>query len=546
MSLGRADRQAALADDVDRFCEEALGRDSIYVLLHGERERLFPDEFFADLFAKRGRRSVPPSVVATVMVLQRLEGCSDREAVERYSFDARWRYATGVGGYGRASWGRFAHTVLVDMRERLRRSERPDRVFEVTLEAASSAGLVGRRRVLDSTPLYDAVTTMDTITLIRAALRGLLQAAEGELESALRAQLGSGDDYASAAKPQIDWDDAAARAELIESRARDAEACLALLTERELPPEVAEALALLAAVTGQDLEEVEGHLRIARRVAPDRIISTVDPDARHGHKTAARGFDGYKGHIAIDPDSEIITAAVVTPGNAGDASVAAELIGDLLAARAAATASRDETEPPRGGAADADSDRATGVVVYGDQAYGSGAFQELLTDAGIESRCKTQRPTAAHGMFSKDRFLIDLAAGCVTCPAAVTVTLQRQRAGGAQARFGHACNSCALRADCTTARGGRTVVIGPHEAALAHARLDQRDPTWRDDYRSTRPIVERKHAHLVRDQHGGRRARVRGIIKVGYDFRWRVAAVNLFRLAVLGLRWLPTAGWAVA
>jgi len=103
MSLGRADRQAALADDVDRFCEETLGRDSIYVLLHGERERLFPDEFFADLFAKRGRRSVPPSVVATVMVLQRLEGCSDREAVERYSFDARWRYAAGVGGYGRGS-----------------------------------------------------------------------------------------------------------------------------------------------------------------------------------------------------------------------------------------------------------------------------------------------------------------------------------------------------------------------------------------------------------------------------------------------------------
>ena len=332
------------------------------------------------------------------------------------------------------------------MRERLRRSERPDRVFEVTLEAASSAGLVGRRRVLDSTPLYDAVTTMDTITLIRAALRGLLQAADRELESALRAQLGSGDDYASAAKPQIDWDDAAARAELIESRARDAEACLALLAERELSPEVAEALALLAAVTGQDLEEVEGHLRIARRVAPDRIISTVDPDARHGHKTAARGFDGYKGHIAIDPDSEIITAAVVTPGNAGDASVARELIGDLLAASAAATARRDEAEPPRSGAADADPDHATGVVVYGDQAYGSGAFQELLTDAGIESRCKTQLPTAAHGMFSKDRFLIDLAAGCVTCPAAVTVTLQRQRAGGAQARFGRACSSCALTA----------------------------------------------------------------------------------------------------
>ena len=108
------------------------------------------------------------------MVLQRLEGLSDREAVDRFTFDARWRYAAGVGGWDGAGRVGFAHTVLVDMRERLRRSDRPDRVFEVALAAARQAGLVGRRRVLDSTPLYDAVATMDTITLIRSAIRGLL------------------------------------------------------------------------------------------------------------------------------------------------------------------------------------------------------------------------------------------------------------------------------------------------------------------------------------------------------------------------------------
>jgi hypothetical protein len=163
MSLGFADRQGDLLDDAVRFCDQALPETSVYGLLHRERDRLFPDELFADeLFSDRGRRSVPPSVVATVMVLQRLDGLSDREAVVRYTFDARWRYAAGVGGYGDGRWGSFGHTVLVDMRERLRRSERPDRVFEVGLEAARAAGLVGRRRVLDSTPLYDAVATLDT------------------------------------------------------------------------------------------------------------------------------------------------------------------------------------------------------------------------------------------------------------------------------------------------------------------------------------------------------------------------------------------------
>ena len=97
MTLGVADRQANLFDDVEQFCDKVLDESSIYSFMHRERDRLFPDEEFADLFDDQGRRSVPPSVVATVMVLQRLEGLSDREAVDRYCFDNRWRYATGVG-----------------------------------------------------------------------------------------------------------------------------------------------------------------------------------------------------------------------------------------------------------------------------------------------------------------------------------------------------------------------------------------------------------------------------------------------------------------
>ncbi len=214
MSLGLAERQGNLLDDLDRFCDEALGEGSIYSVLHRERDKLFPDEFFADLFSDKGRRSVPPSVVAVVMVLQRLAGLSDREAVEHYAFDARWRYAAGVGGYGTGGWGSFAHTVLVDMRARLEGSKQPRRIFEVTVEAAKAAGLVGERRVLDSTPLYDAVATMDTITLVRSAMRGLLKAVDAGLEAELRAVIKSGDDYASSAKPQVDWDDHAARDEL--------------------------------------------------------------------------------------------------------------------------------------------------------------------------------------------------------------------------------------------------------------------------------------------------------------------------------------------
>src|SRR5215203_1614844 len=397
VTLGRADRQVDLFDDAAGFCEQSLPENSIYRFLARERDRLFPDELFADLFTDRGRRSVPPSVVATVMVLQRLDGLSDREAVDRYAFDVRWRYAAGVGGYAAGGWSRFAHTVLVDMRERLRRSARPNRIFEVGLAAAAAAGLVGRRRVLDSTPLYDAVATADTVTLIRSALRGLLAAAAAadfNLAAALHAVLTSDDGYASRAKPQIDWDDPVAREELIDSRARDGFAVLAALDGRELADPVGQAAALLATVLGQDLETGEdGVFRIARRVAKDRVISTVDPDARHGHKTAARGFDGYKGHAAADPDSEIITATTVTPGNAGDATVAEDLIADLLGEQpkppqAEPTATDESTKGPAKESAKESAKEPTKEsaearpTVYGDNAYGTGEFHSRLARPG--------------------------------------------------------------------------------------------------------------------------------------------------------------------
>jgi Transposase DDE domain/Transposase domain (DUF772) len=535
MALGIASQQLDLLDPVTRFCEETLPSNSIFAFLHEHRGTLFPDSMFTDLFAAVGRRSVPPSVVAAVMVLQRLDGLSDREAVDRFTFDARWRYAAGVGGWDGAGRAGFAHTVLVDMRERLRRSDRPDRIFEVALAAARAAGLIGRRRVLDSTPLYDAVATMDTITLIRSAIRGLLTAAGPDLAGQLRAVLtglDSGDDYTSSAKPVIDWDDKLAREALIDSRARDGHALLAALDGRQdLPEPLAQAMRLLATVLGQDLETgADGVLRIARKVAPDRVISTVDPEARHGHKTSHRGFDGYKGHIALDPDSEIITATEVTAGNTGDAEPAAGLIADL-------------TGPAT------DAGPAGDAAVYGDSAYGAGEVLDHLHTHRIDAKTKVQPPNAPAGKFTKDRFTIDLHSQQVTCPNDVTIPIRPVRGHdrhAGKADFGRACTTCPLRAQCTDSKTGRQITISHWEGHLAAARTRQQDPAWQADYRATRPKVERKIAHLMRRRHGGRRARMRGRARIAADFNLLAAAVNLARLATLGLVHIPHRGWALA
>src|SRR5579863_4821162 len=185
VTAGVTPAQASLLTGTALLCDGVVGEGSIWALLNREGHRLFPDEMFADLFAETGRRSVPPRIVATVMVLQKLFGLSDREAVEAFTFDARWKYACGGLDFDYPS---FAHTVLVDMRARLDRSAEPERIRDVTIAAAGDAGLVGAKRVLDSTPLYDAVATMDTITLVRSAMRALFKAVAGtSLEVELRA-----------------------------------------------------------------------------------------------------------------------------------------------------------------------------------------------------------------------------------------------------------------------------------------------------------------------------------------------------------------------
>ena len=514
MSLGRAPTHEDLYRSTREVCESRLPQRSIFRLLAAKAHELFPDDSFADLYTANGRPSIAPRIVSVVMVLQRYSGMSDREAVDAFAFDARWKYAAGALDF---DFPGFVHTVLVEMRERLRRSERPNRIFEVVIGAAREAGLIGRKRVLDSTALYDAVATQDTVTLVRSALVGLFDVVGDELAAEMRSGVERQDDYKKPGKPTCDWDDAKAREALVEALALDGYAALAVMHDRPLEPRVRQAAELLATVLGQDLEQRDdGVFRIAHRVAEDRVISTADPEARHGHKTASRGFDGYKGHISVDPDSELIVATDVTAGNVGDAVPAPAMLQEVL-------------ETAKSAPADAP------VEIYGDSSYGAADLVEHIEVAGAEANTKVQPPSAAKGHFAQDAFTIDTNAKTVTCPNGRLVQIRLNKDGSGTADFGVHCPSCPLRAQCTDAVGGRTVRIHPKHKTLARSRARQHDPEWKARYRATRPKVERKIGHLMRRKHGGRRARMRGRIRVADDFALLAASVNLARLAALGL-----------
>jgi hypothetical protein len=504
-------------------------------VLAREGYRLFPDDYLADVYldSVKGRPTVPARVVCTVMLLQALEGLSDREAVDHLTFDLRWKAASGLPVDADA----FHPTVLVGVRNRLRASQRPRRLFEDVKAAAVEAGLLrGRRRVVDSTPLFDAVSTQDTVTQLRAAIRKLLMAAdrvgETDLAAVMRAALARDDEYATPGKPPCDWDDPAAREALVDALVRDCQAVLGVLDGRRLPDALTGPAELLALVAGQDVEQGEdGMFRIVRRVAKDRIISTVDTEARHGHKSRNRTFDGYKAHLAADPDDELITEVTVTAANVHDRDAIDELLGPAVG----------EPDPTRHDGADG----PAGLEIYGDSAYADGQTLERLGEAGHDVRAKVPPVRGQGGRFSKDEFTVNLPDDQVTCPAGHTAPIIVGRTGARAATFAKFCGSCPLRSQCTTAKAGRRITIHRKEATLQTARTRQKSTAWIEAYRATRPIIERKIAHFVRRAWGGRKARCRGKARILTDALTRAAAVNLARLATIGLHRAPT-GWAVA
>ena len=391
---GRADPQREILD-VESVAGHLLPAGGVFAFLAGHRRELFPDELFADLFpSRRGRPSIPADVVASVIVLQTLHGLSDSEAVEAVTFDLRWKAACGLA----VTAPGFHPTVLTYWRRRLAASARPRRIFEVVGQVVAQTGvLAGKtRRALDSTVLDDAVATQDTVTQLIAAIRRVARVVPGAAE--VIAEQCTGHDYRDPGKPGIAWNDPDARARLVDALVGDAHRLLGHLPEQELEPAAAEAVGLLALVAGQDVEPAEGsdgtdgRWRIARKVAPERVISTVDPEARHAHKTRARHQDGYKAHVKVEPDTGLITGCALTPASGAEHSDAAVGI-ELLA---------EEPDP---------------IEVLGDSAYGTGELLAAVAEGGHTAIIKPWplRP-AVDGGFTLDEFTVDETAGTVTCP----------------------------------------------------------------------------------------------------------------------------------
>ena len=484
---------------------------SVYAFLAEHRHRLFADAMFADLFGSgRGRPSVPADVIATVLVLQSLEGLSDREAIQALRTDLRWKVAAGLALDDEG----FHPTVLTLWRNKLRVSEHPERIFDAVRDVVAATGVLrGKtRRALDSTLLDDAVATQDTVTQLVSVIRRVRHAVAVAAAVTVTAH-----DYDTAGKPSCAWDDPAARDELVTGLVNDARAILEALEGVSLDDEQEQLVGLLALVAGQDVEpgDTPGTWRITRKVATDRIISTVDPETRHMHKSRSNYRDGFKAHLAVEPETGIITGVDLTPANTGDGPGGVALL--------------DGEEP--------------GLEVLGDSAYGSGQTRADLAAAGHTAVIKpwptARNPFLGDDQFTRDDFHVDYTARTVTCPNGITVTISTK----GTATFGPRCVGCPLRTRCTANREGRAFNVSEHDQLLADARARWRAGHGVEDYRQWRPMVERSIAWLVADGH--RRVRYRGVERNRLAVAIRAAVINLRRLLNLGLTH-HAHGWAFA
>jgi IS5 family transposase len=483
--------------DAAALCRQLVPEGSVEAFLADHRKELFPDEMFEDLFASsRGRPSIPADVVATVMVLQALEGLSDRDAARALKDRISWKVACGLALDDEG----FDYSVLTYWRTRLRNSEHPERIFDAVRAVIDATGVLkGKsRRALDSTLLDDAVATQDTVTQLIAAIRRVRRVVPAAAAVTLSAH-----DYESSGKPLIAWDDREAKATLVDGLVTDALNLLGALEGTTTEPEAIAALGLLALVAGQDVEQdSDGTWKIAQRVAPDRVISTVDTEARHMRKSRSEYRDGYKAHIAVEPETGLVTAAALTPATASDATTGIALL---------------EGEAP-------------GLEVLADSAYGSGEARAHLRARQHRQMIKPlPLRRAVAGGFTREDFAVDYAEQTVTCPAGVTVSISAK----GNATFGAKCRGCALRARCTKSKRGFSMDFTPYDDELAAARRQWRARDDLADYRRWRPMVERSIAWLVADGH--RRVRFRGVERNQLGLSLRVGALNLRRLINLGL-----------
>ena len=519
--LGRRAAQTGLFE-ADHLCREHVGSESFYGALSQLGPKLFKDQDFSGLYREEhGRPSVPPSQLCIALLLQTYDGVADEEAIERTAYDLRWKVALGLELKEKLC----AKSTLQLFRAKLVVHAQYGQIFEASVSACRQAGLLKRHKLdvaIDTTPVLGRGAVKDTYNLISDQIRRVVEEAcalkEWDLPSVIEEQ-GLSRHFGASLKGsvELDWDDPTARRALVGQVVGDAQVALALATRavrgfaRAAEPTRAlrEARALLADLLLQDIDEQPtdgGGPALRQGTSRDRIVSTTDPEMRHGHKSQSKKFDGYKAGIVAEVEHGVILATDVRAAN----------VSDGAGAKAAVEQAAACAERPIG-------------RVFGDTAYGNLTTREELQSCAEKVVSKAPPLPHRRGCFSIDDFVIDARHGVARCPAGKR-SRHRQRVlqpfPGWRYAFSRAdCRMCSLRTQCTkTQRRARVIMVTEKTQALQKLRRQQHTAAFRSLYR-LRVVVEHRLARLC--QLGIRQARYFGGAKTAFQLAMAAAVANL-------------------
>lgn len=485
-----------------------LPEGSFYALLAEHGDRIVRDEDFAECYSDRmGRPSIPPSMLAKLLLLEHRTGVSDEQAMECVAWDLRWKVALGLP-VDHQGWH---PTTLTRFRARLLLHKKEGLALENTLRLADELGMLDGtvEQIIDSTPMLGAAATQDTVRLVRHGVRKLLDAVTAADVAAGR-QLDDGLEFdyeKPGEKPDCRWREKTERERMLTRVAQDAERALEAVEHADglLDDESVQAAHdLLRELIGQDFDiGQDGVLRLHRGTRSDRIISTVDPEMRHGRKSSQSRFDGYKlSAAATNSSAPLILAVHVAPGGETDGPQAKYLID----------AQPSHRRPDR---------------VLGDTAYGNGPVRAELADREVEVLAPVPEGKLVEGRFGKHDFAIDLEHATVGCPAGHIVPVAISATGFRQASFStKVCGACPLKAQCCPGRARRQIKFGDHDELLLAARQALADPATAEHLRRARPRIERLLG-LLAHRYGARKSRYIGSAKARLQASWAAALVNL-------------------
>lgn len=486
-----------------------LPEGSFFALLAEHGERIVRDQDFAECYSQRmGRPSIPPALLAKILLLEYRCGLSDEAAMEALEWDLRWKAALGLAVDHRG----FHPTTLTKFRARLLLHGKERLALENTLRLAEQLGMLDApaEQIVDSTPMLGAAATQDTVRLVRHGVRKLIDAVRAADEEAAEAlDRGLEFDYERPSeKPACRWRIKAERERMLTRVAQDAERALSAVERAEnllAEQGIAEAHQLLRELIGQDFDvDEDGVPRLHRGTASRRIVSTVDPEMRHGRKSEHQRFDGYKLSAAASNTPEpLLTAVDVAPASEQDGPQAPALIDQQPADR----------RPRR---------------ILGDTAYGNGPVRAELAARGVDALAPVPESPIREGRLDKRDFHIDLRAGTVTCPSGQLAHIRGEPSGRRRASFAKAiCDRCPLRERCVApAAGRRQILIASQEELLIAARRALDDPATAEHLRRSRPRIERLLGLLVH-RYGARKSRYFGSSKARLQAAWAAALVNL-------------------